>query len=163
MPAEEIADGADNPPVADATPPRLIFPASNLVFDSQSEVGMTVTYNIAALDDIDGEVTPECSPPSGAKFPIGKVNVICTATDAAGNTILGSFILEVRLIPTSTVDTNVFAAPGFTEHGYPVDYRRSGGRCNLCGSKGLEKDKSKKFAAAKVCIGNSQQDLWPVS
>jgi hypothetical protein len=111
MPAEEIADGADSPPVADATPPRLIFPASNLVFDSQSEVGMTVTYNIAALDDIDGEVTPECSPPSGAKFPIGKVNVICTATDAAGNTILGSFILEVRLIPNSTVDTNVFELP----------------------------------------------------
>jgi hypothetical protein len=110
LPANDV-DPAPPSGSTDLTPPRLIFPASNLVHDSQSEAGMVVSYNIAAIDDVDGEIAPECSPASGTKFPIGKVNVVCTATDAAGNTILGSFILEVRLIPNSTSETNSLELP----------------------------------------------------
>jgi hypothetical protein len=87
--------GNDGP---DTLAPRLVFPASTLVFDSQSEAGTSVTYNIAAIDDVDGEINPECSPNSGSRFPVGKVNVVCTATDSAGNTVLGSFEIEVRLL-----------------------------------------------------------------
>lgn len=82
---------------ADIVPPKLIFPTSTLVFDSQSGAGTSVTYTIAAIDDHDGEVTPTCSPASGSRFPIGKVNVVCTATDSSGNKALGSFVVEVRL------------------------------------------------------------------
>jgi Big-like domain-containing protein/HYR domain-containing protein len=95
------ADGESAQPQsnsADTVPPRIIFPASTQIFDSQSEAGASAVYNIIAIDNMDGEVTPECNPVSGSMFPIGKVNVVCTATDAAGNTALGSFAVEVRQI-----------------------------------------------------------------
>ena len=106
-----VAEPIPNEPVDAGTPigqensgsdteaPRIIFPASTLVFDSQSEVGTTVTYNIVAIDAADGEIRPECSPGSGSRFPVGRVNVVCTASDSAGNSALGSFTIEVRLLP----------------------------------------------------------------
>jgi hypothetical protein len=84
---------------SDTEAPRIVFPASTLVIDSQSEAGTSVAYNIVAIDTVDGEISPECSPSSGSRFPIGKVNVVCTASDSAGNKALGSFTIEVRLIP----------------------------------------------------------------
>jgi hypothetical protein len=94
--AENEQPSAPQAGFGDAVAPRLIFPASTLVFDSQSEDGTTASYNIAAIDATDGEIAPECSPASGSKFPIGTVNVVCTATDASGNSAIGSFTIEVR-------------------------------------------------------------------
>jgi hypothetical protein len=65
-------------------------------------------YNIIAVDANDGELGAECSPGSGSKFPVGKVNVVCTATDAAGNSALGSFVVEVRQIGPGTRESFTF-------------------------------------------------------
>jgi hypothetical protein len=55
-----------------------------------------VNYNASALDDFDGELAPYCSPGSGYEFPVGTVNVVCKATDSAGNTALASFVVAVK-------------------------------------------------------------------
>ncbi|HEV8386969.1 MAG TPA: Ig-like domain-containing protein [Nitrososphaera sp.] len=110
------ADGESAQPQiesGDTVPPRIIFPASTQIFDSQSEAGASAVYNIIAIDAIDGEVTPECTPASGSTFPIGKVNVVCTATDAAGNTALGSFAVEVRQIAGANKETSPFPFDSF--------------------------------------------------
>lgn len=91
----------DSPRAQDTTPPRLIVPASPLLFESESESGTAVNYNIAAIDDRDGEITPECSPESGYIFPVGRVNVVCNATDSSGNTAVGSFVVEVKPLATT--------------------------------------------------------------
>lgn len=88
-------------PAQDTTPPRLVIPASPLLFESETELGTAVTYNIAAFDDRDGEVVPECSPASGYTFPVGRVNVVCKAADSSGNIAVGSFVVEVKPLQTS--------------------------------------------------------------
>jgi hypothetical protein len=111
--SDNQAPPGDAPPatpaavVGDTVPPRLILPATTLVFDTQSEAGSTVTFNVAAIDDRDGEVTPECSPNSGYRFPIGKVNVVCNASDSSGNTAIGSFTVEVRLLRAEAAQSQI--------------------------------------------------------
>jgi hypothetical protein len=102
---DEAPVGQENS-ASDIEAPRIIFPTSTLVFDSQSEAGTSVAYNIVAIDSTDGEISPDCSPASGSRFPVGKVNVVCTATDSAGNTALGSFTIEVRLLASEGQQSN---------------------------------------------------------
>jgi hypothetical protein len=61
-----------------ATPPDITVPASG-------PNGAVVTYEVAATDLVDGDVTPTCVPASGSLFPIGTTTVTCSASDAAGN------------------------------------------------------------------------------
>jgi hypothetical protein len=42
-------------------------------------------------------VTTVCNPPSGSAFPIGTNTVVCTATDAAGNSVSCSFTITVTV------------------------------------------------------------------
>jgi hypothetical protein len=81
---------------ADSQPPRLILPTSPLEVDATSQSGARVSYLASALDDLDGELAPYCSPESGYEFPVGTVNVVCRATDGAGNMALASFVIAVR-------------------------------------------------------------------
>ncbi len=81
--------------LADAQAPRLALPESPLEVQATSENGAIVTFIVKAEDDQDGEITAHCSPSSGSTFPIGKVNVLCKATDKDGNTSLGSFVVAV--------------------------------------------------------------------
>jgi hypothetical protein len=85
-------------PEQDVTRPRLVFPDSPLIFTATSPEGAEVNYNVVAIDDQDGELKADCSPASGSRLPVGKVNVLCTAQDKAGNTALDSFVVEVRLV-----------------------------------------------------------------
>jgi hypothetical protein len=103
VPDDEEPAASDSPLDSgpDTIPPKMIFPAEALLFDTSSEEGALVTYNIAAIDDRDGEVNPECSPASGYTFPVGRVNVVCRATDSSGNSAVGSFVVEVRLVDSS--------------------------------------------------------------
>jgi len=80
----------------DVLAPQFVFPASPLEAIASSYAGTVVTYAVQATDDIDGEVASTCSPSSGSRFPVGKFNVVCTATDSAGNSALSSFIVIVR-------------------------------------------------------------------
>ncbi|MGI0029655.1 MAG: Ig-like domain-containing protein, partial [Nitrososphaera sp.] len=82
----------------DAQAPKLNLPESPLVVDATSESGATVTFSVTAVDDQDGEIAAYCSPSSGSTFPVGKVNVLCRATDKDGNTALASFVVAVNQI-----------------------------------------------------------------
>jgi hypothetical protein len=92
---------ATEPPEDDTTPPVLTLP-DDMVVEATSEQGAVVTYNVSAEDNIDGTATLEedgsltqdnvggnititCEPPSGSEFPVGDTEVQCTATDESGN------------------------------------------------------------------------------
>jgi len=79
----------------DATPPVLSLPASFAV-DATGPDGATVAYTATASDDSGVAPAFSCTPPSGTTFPIGDDAVACTATDAAGNSASGSFVVTVR-------------------------------------------------------------------
>jgi HYR domain len=54
---------------------------------------VTANFMVTASDNCPGVITV-CNPPSGVPFPIGTTTVICTATDAAGNTATCSFTVS---------------------------------------------------------------------
>ena len=62
---------------------------------SDNERGAKVNYIAQAIDETDGSVEVECDPPSGKIFPIGETNVLCVATDTAGNSSYGEFLVNV--------------------------------------------------------------------
>jgi hypothetical protein len=77
----------------DITPPMLAVP-SDVVAEATGPL-TSVTFATSAADDVDGIVAVTCSQPSGSGFPVGSTTVICTAVDAAGNSAIGSFVVEI--------------------------------------------------------------------
>lgn len=67
-----------------------------MAVDATSPTGAVVTFTTSAEDDVDGSVSVSCTPASGATFAVGTTLVACTASDAAGNTVDGSFSVTVR-------------------------------------------------------------------
>jgi hypothetical protein len=55
-----------------------------------------VSFAVTAIDDVDGALTPTCTPASGARFAIGVATVSCSATDRAGNTARATFPVVVK-------------------------------------------------------------------
>lgn len=96
------------PVVVDTTKPVLSLP-SNSTHEATGSNGRTVSYVATANDNVDGALTPTCSPASGSTFAIGATTVNCSATDAAGNTKTGSFTITVQDTtgPTITVPANI--------------------------------------------------------
>ncbi|MGZ0712663.1 carbohydrate-binding protein (plasmid) [Coraliomargarita sp. W4R53] len=86
----------------DQAAPAVSVPA-NLTIEASDESGAIVTYESSAVDDVDGELVPMCSPESGTVFPIGSTVVTCTATDVANNSAEASFTVTVT--PPATADT----------------------------------------------------------
>ena len=86
--------------LVDTTPPSLTVP-SNISVQTQSPGGRTVSYSASATDNLDGAITPSCSPGSGSTFPVGTTTVTCTATDKHGNTAQKSFTVTVVLVDTT--------------------------------------------------------------
>jgi outer membrane protein assembly factor BamB len=78
---------------ADHTPPALSLPAT-VIARGTSQSGGVVTFTVSATDP-DDTATATCNPPSGAVFAIGVSTVNCIATDTAGNTASGSFLVVV--------------------------------------------------------------------
>ena len=81
--------------VVDTTPPAISTPG-NLTVEATSSSGAAVTYSASASDAVDGSVSPNCSPASGAQFPLGTTTVNCTATDSHNNTSAASFSVTVH-------------------------------------------------------------------
>jgi large repetitive protein len=86
--------------VRDTTAPRLSLPGSISV-TSTSRAGIPVTYSALASDLVDLAPIVTCQPGSGSTFPIGSSTVNCSARDASGNTIAGSFTVTVTLVDTT--------------------------------------------------------------
>jgi hypothetical protein len=96
--------------IVDTTDPVLTVP-SNISVQTQDPSGAVVMYTATATDNVDGSITPTCSPSSGTKFAVGTTTVTCTATDTHGNTSTASFTVTVTLVDTTkpllTVPSNI--------------------------------------------------------
>jgi hypothetical protein len=93
----------------DTTPPTIAA-APDVTAELTSPGGATVQYSPPTAVDDDGQaVSVSCNTPSGSFFPIGATTVLCTATDAAGNTASASFVVRVvdTTPPTLTMPPNV--------------------------------------------------------
>jgi|GEM_PF-3507481 len=77
--------------------PTLALPQQRIAADATAATGVAVSYDASAADAFGGALTPDCSRASGAVFPIGPTTVSCTATDAAGRSVSGTF--EVVVAP----------------------------------------------------------------
>jgi hypothetical protein len=84
---------------ADTTPPVITVPA-NMSAPATSPAGATVTFQVWATDAVDGPEPVTCAPPSGSTFAINapgqSTDVICSASDGAGNTATATFSVHVK-------------------------------------------------------------------
>lgn len=81
--------------VKDTTGPVLALPG-NITAEATGPNGAVVTFTASASDNVDGELTPACSPASGSTFALGPTPVTCAATDSSGNTTTGFFVVTVQ-------------------------------------------------------------------
>ena len=89
----------------DTTPPVITTPG-DITAEATDPSGAAVEFVVTALDDIDGQITPESTPASGSTFPLGDTPVNCTATDAAGNTATETFTITVQDTTPPTITTS---------------------------------------------------------
>jgi len=80
---------------SDDVPPVLNVPGP-IVAEATGPSGAKVDYAVTAEDDVDGSLTPVCSPASGSVFSLGTTTVTCTARDSSGNEATATFTVEVR-------------------------------------------------------------------
>jgi hypothetical protein len=83
--------------VVDTEAPTLYLPSSPVTGCACYDpfTGDYVTWSISAADNVDGSAGVTCSPASGSFFLVGDTIVSCSATDSAGNTTSGSFVVTV--------------------------------------------------------------------
>lgn len=90
-----VATGGFNVTVQDTQAPFLSTP-NNQTREAQNPSGATVTWFASAFDNVSGQLTPSCNPPSGSVFPKGTTTVTCTAVDSSGNVATRSFTVTVQ-------------------------------------------------------------------
>jgi hypothetical protein len=97
--------------VLDVTAP-VITGARSITAEAQSAAGATVSFDLSALDAVDGTVPVSCSPASGSTFPLATTAVTCSAADSRQNTAQVSFDVVVvdTTPPTLTVPGDITAA-----------------------------------------------------
>jgi hypothetical protein len=91
---------------------------------------------VSAIDDHDGSVPVTCTPASGSAFPLGCTTVVCSATDAAGNTSRCTFPVCVvdEAAPHVTCPNNI-VMPTDAPNGAVVTYAAA---CvDSCGARTL--------------------------
>jgi len=84
-----LEDGGSSTP-ADTVPPQVLVP-DDIIIETENPNGAVATFNPHAVDNIDELLTPSCNYSSGAVFPIGTTEIVCTATDSSGNSSSNSF------------------------------------------------------------------------
>ena len=83
--------------LVDTTAPVITVP-NDISVNTPDPAGAAVSYTATATDNIDGAITPTCTPASGAVFPVGTTTVTCTAKDAHGNQGQATFKVRVVLV-----------------------------------------------------------------
>lgn len=106
----------------DTTPPAFTIPADITVANDPGLATAVVNFNVFAVDNVDGVVTPTiittpmAGLASGSAFPVGTTTVSIEATDAAGNMSQTSFTVTVNDTEAPTVtapaDITVDTDPG---------------------------------------------------
>ena len=88
----------------DTTAPTLVGLPADIHVTTSDPAGAVVTYTPpTATDDTDPAPAVACAPASGTRFPVGVTGVVCTATDAAGNSDQASFDVTVSHVPAPPV------------------------------------------------------------
>lgn len=82
--------------VPDTTPPVLTLPDAATTGAGNAVDGFVVNYAVSANDIVSGNRPVNCAPhATGTVFPVGATTVNCSASDAAGRTTTGSFVVTV--------------------------------------------------------------------
>src|SRR5260221_7657922 len=102
--------------VGDTTPPVVTVPA-DIVTNNP-----VVTYTASAVDNLDGPITPICSPASGSTFPNGTTVVTCRAVDLHANQGSASFRVTVGTTPPSLGLPANITVSGQNQNGAVVNY-----------------------------------------
>ena len=92
-----IVGGSSTSEPADTVPPQVLVP-DDITLQTEDQNGASATFNPQAIDNIDELITPSCNYSSGSVFPIGTTEVVCTATDSAGNSSSNSFNVIIEYI-----------------------------------------------------------------
>ena len=87
------ANASQSVTVADNEPPTLVVPA-DFVVNATSPVSAVVTYEVIARDNV-AVASVNCTPASGATFPLGTTKVTCMASDPSGNRASATFHVAV--------------------------------------------------------------------
>ena len=98
--------------VQDTNAPFLNVPFQPFNARATSAAGATVNFGsaVSASDNVDGTITPSCTPLSGSTFAIGSTTVSCQATDAHGNqSPTRAFTVVVTDPPVVRVPSNITA------------------------------------------------------
>ncbi|XP_022111822.1 uncharacterized protein LOC110991038 [Acanthaster planci] len=84
--------------VEDKEDPKLKCPEDmNNLSTNVGQASATVNYSVLEVsDNVDADVQVVCTKVSGSTFSVGEVDVVCTATDKAGNSADCSFSVEVK-------------------------------------------------------------------
>lgn len=80
----------------DVTAPIVSLTTARTVRARKGAKSARVTYKVTARDAVDGVVPVTCEPRSGARLPVGRTAVTCTAADSSANTRRASFGITVR-------------------------------------------------------------------
>ena len=75
-------------------PPHVACP-SDLSAECSGPDGTAVEFEVIASDSFDSDPEVECVPGSGSLFPLGVTDVVCAATDDAGNVATCAFSVSV--------------------------------------------------------------------
>jgi PA domain/HYR domain len=101
----------------DEEPPVLALPAT-VSAEATGPEGAAVSYAVGASDNLEANPAVSCSPPSGSTFALGSTALTCTATDAAGNSATGTFVVHVvdttppTLVLPGTITVNATSPAG---------------------------------------------------
>ncbi|HEY4608457.1 MAG TPA: HYR domain-containing protein, partial [Ilumatobacteraceae bacterium] len=101
----------DGPAPTDHVAP-VVAPHRNVIVDRSGGRPAWVPFSPpTATDDVDGSLPAVCSPAPMSLMPMGRTQVKCSSTDAAGNTASSAFQVTVR-----TPKTNGVARPIGGDH-----------------------------------------------
>lgn len=121
-----------NVTIQDTKPPAISVPTEDITAEATTigAEGAEVSFNVSAVDNVNGAVDVSCDHNSGETFSIGKTVVTCEATDSSGNAVEKSFNIVVvgpvaddeNTPPVITVPTSPIEVEATSNAGGEVNY-----------------------------------------
>lgn len=91
-------------------PPTLIGMPQDITVETLYASGVSVAFTMpTSTDNLDPLPVVGCAPTSGSSFAVGSTTVTCTATDSAGNSGSGTFLVTVLDVVPVTFDPPTFS------------------------------------------------------